>query len=349
MKWISLALLTALAAAAQSPAEKAHALNNQGNSLFEQGNQAAAASAYREAIEIWRSLGSDYAPHLAGTMVNLGIAVASTGDRPASARLYEEALVLHRRYLGDKNYRTVTNMNFLATTWLMVGKPELAEPLLEEALAIERELYPADIQTARTLEAISNCMIRTNRHRQAVPPAEEALAIAIKATGEEHLDTALAYATVAEAQRYAGNNDRALPLFRKSRAIYAKNLGPEHPRVGSLYSQEGLILMQDNKLSLAGESMEKAVEIIRKSCSGCLLELAIAQNNLGILRLKQKRYREADIALTDAVAMREKAEARPSPELADALQSLAIARQNLRLFDDAARLNTRAREILSFR
>ncbi|HEX7424835.1 MAG TPA: hypothetical protein VF311_13255, partial [Terriglobales bacterium] len=82
---------------------------------------------------------------------------------------------------------------------------------------------------------------------------------------------------------------------------------------------------------------------------GCLTELAIAESNLGLLRLQQKRYREANEALTSAVELREKFSAKPGTELADALQSLAIAREKLRLFDDAARLNTRAEMIRAYR
>jgi tetratricopeptide (TPR) repeat protein len=80
-----------------------------------------------------------------------------------------------------------------------------------------------------------------------------------------------------------------------------------------------------------------------------LAELSIAESNLGLLRLQQKRYREADEALTSAVELREKFSAKLGPELADALQTLAIAREKLRLFDDAARLNTRAEMIRGYR
>ena len=65
--------------------------------------------------------------------------------------------------------------------------------------------------------------------------------------------------------------------------------------------------------------------------------------------MKQKRYREADEALTTAVELREKFTANPGPELADVLQNLAIAREKQRLFDDAARLNARGEMIRGYR
>jgi tetratricopeptide (TPR) repeat protein len=353
MYWISIALITfigsVISVAAQTPAQNAQTYNNQGNHLVEKGDSGAAGALYRDAIAIWRSLGPEFEPHLAGSLLNLGVALSGDGKRAEAAKAYEEALVLHRRSLGDKHHRTVSNMNLLASTYLMLGSPERGDALLQEALLIERELFPDDIQKARTLEGISNSLIRAGRPGESLAPAEEALAIAIKAAGEESMDAALAYATVAEAHRAARNPDRALPLFRKSRALYAKSLGPEHPRVASLLSQEGLILMDDGKTSLAEQLMVNAVQLLNKSCPTCVVELSVAQNNLGILRLKQKRYREADEALTASVALREKFEARPGQQLVESLRLLAFAREKQRLFADAVRLTTRANSIVSYR
>ena len=47
--------------------------------------------------------------------------------------------------------------------------------------------------------------------------------------------------------------------------------------------------------------------------------------------------------------LREKFAVKPGPELADALQNLATAREKQRLFEDAARLNARAQMIRGYR
>jgi tetratricopeptide (TPR) repeat protein len=349
MNWISIGLITVMAAAAQTPAEEAQKLNNQGNQLSERLEYRESERLYGEAIAIWRSLGSNFDAHLAGSLLNLGVALSGEGRRIEATKAYEESLALHRRSLGAKHHRTVSNMNLLASSYLMLGNPDRADTLFQEALPIERELYPNDIQTARTLEGISNALIRKGLAKEAVPQAEEGLAIALKAAGEESVDAALAYSNVAETHRCSGHPERALPLFRKARAIYEKTLGPEHPRVASLLSQEGVILMNEGKLSLAEQDMVKAVKLIGKTCPDCIVELAITENNLGLLRLKQKRYREADEALSKAIAFREKFETTPGPLLAESLQGLALAREKQSLHEDAARLNSRAEAIRSYR
>ena len=112
--------------------------------------------------------------------------------------------------------------------------------------------------------------------------------------------------------------------------------------MASILSQEGLILMRDGKFALADQSMTQALKSLKKSCPGCMPELAIAESNLGLLRLRQKRYRDADEAFSAAIELREKFSVSTSPELADVLQSLALVREKEHLPDDAARLNSRA-------
>ena len=143
---------------------------------------------------------------------------------------------------------------------------------------------------------------------------------------------------MAEAHRVA-EPERALPLYR-SRWLYERR--SDRTSGSRPVSQEGLILLQDGKLSLAEQAMVRSVDILRKGCPECVVELAILQSNLGVLRLKQKRYREADEALNTAVELREKF-SKPGPELADVLHLLAFAREKERLFDDAARLNARSK------
>ncbi|MEO8372722.1 MAG: tetratricopeptide repeat protein [Candidatus Solibacter sp.] len=350
MNLLALGLLMSLSAVGQPSAEeKAHSLNVQGNRLAEVGKYAEAQAAYRESLDIWRSMGPGYTGHIAGTLLNYGMALSGDGQRPAAAKILEEALALHRSSLGPNHHRTVSNMNLLASNYLMLGAIGKAETLLTSALRIEREFFPQDIQTARSLEGLSNLLIKENRPAEALPLAEEALTLAIKSTGEDSVDTALAYTSVAEAHRYLGASDRALPLYRKARMLYEKTLGTEHPRVATILSQEGLILMNDGKLNMAEKAMLQCLNALRKSCPACGVEIALAEHNLGLLRLKQKRYAEANEALTAAVELREKFAVQPGPELADALQSLAFAREKLKLFDDAARLNSRAQVIRNYR
>jgi len=350
MNFARLALILAVAVTtASAQLSKALDLNSRGNDASDKGEYEEAAQLYRDAIAIWSASGPTYDAHRAGSLLNLGIVISATGNRPDATKVMEEALALHRKTLGVRSQRTVSNMNLLASNYLMIGQTERADELLKEALPIARELFPKDIQTARALEGICNVLVRRGQADEAIAPAEEALAIAIGAAGGDSLDTALAYSNIAEAHRSSGHSERALPLFRKARWIYQKALGPDHPRVAALMSQEGLVMLEDHKLATAEQLMKDAIGALNRGCPKCSVEMAIAENNLAVLRVEQKRYREADELLTHVVKLRENFTPSPGRELASTLQLLAGVRQKQRLFDDAQRLTNRANMILGYR
>jgi tetratricopeptide (TPR) repeat protein len=350
MKLVSIAILfLAGAQALSAQLAKALELNDRGNRAAEQGRDEEAIGLYRDSLEIWRASGPDYDAHRAGTLMNLGIVISATGNRTEAARVLEEALALHRKVLGPNSHRTLSNINMLVSNYLMVGRVDQADALLHEALPILRESFPKDIQLARTLEGICNVLVRRDRPDEALPYAEEALRVAIAVAGEDSLDSALAYANVAEVHRAAGRGDRSLPLFRKARLLYEKGVGPSHPRVAALLSQEGLILLDEGKVSMAEELMTRAVTMLNESCPKCSVETAIAENNLALVRWQQKRYQEAGQLLSHVLALRERFTQTPGPEMASTLRLLAAVRQKEKRFEDAAQLTKRADMIATFR
>jgi tetratricopeptide (TPR) repeat protein len=351
MRLLPIALLIAsiLAPAATAQLATALELNERGNAASDAGRLDEAIGLFRDSLAIWRAAGPDYDAHRAGTLFNLGIVVSATGNRPDAAKLLEESLALHRKTLGARAHRTLANMNLLASNYLMIGRVEDAEALFREVLTVAREEFPKDIQTARALEGLSNVMVRHGKGEEAAPLSEEALRIALTAGGEESLDAALAYANVAEAQRSIGHPERALPLFRKSRALYEKSLGPDHARVAALMSQEGILMMEEGKLATAEQLMTQALTRLDRSCPKCYVERAIAENNLAALRLRQKRYHDAGELLAHVVSLRENFTAAPGQEMAETLRLLAAVRQKEKRFEDAERLTRRANVILGYR
>ena len=109
------------------------------------------------------------------------------------------------------------------------------------------------------------------------------------------------YQVAAQVHEAAHRPERALPLFRKARAILERLGKTGDPRYASLLSQEGLALMDDGKLVQAESGMKRAVELLRGP-PVAVYELAVAQSNLGLLRLRQKKYAEAEDLLTKALS-----------------------------------------------
>jgi len=350
MKWVRVFGwgIFALSAAWGQP-EQAFHLNDLGLAAAGRADYAEAERLYGEAMSIWKSLGPPYQAHLATTQGNLAETLCLQGKRQEGVKAYEEALAVHRRILGATNLRTLSLMNLLGGAYLMLGEDERAALLFDEALRTERELYPQDLQVARSLAGLGLLRLHAKKPDEALALSEEALRLVLRCADEKSLDVALAYANVGEAHRWLGHTDRALPLFRKAVSIYRSILGPDNPRVASALSQEGLIYMADGKYSMAEKDIVQALATLDKSCPRCTFEKLVVETNLGMLRLRQGKYAEADRILTRVVSTSEQYMARPGSDMATVLETLAEVRQRQHRYDEAARLHRRADLILGYR
>jgi tetratricopeptide (TPR) repeat protein len=350
MNWVKVGVLglAAVVLQGQQP-ETASDLNQRGLAAEAHGKHADAEKFYREAVGMWRDLGPEFEAHLATTNLNLAQSLCSQGKRREGAKVFEEALTLLRKSVGLEHYNTLTALNLLGGTYLMLGDVPSAMALFEEALPVLRESYPDDVQLSRTLGGLAAVRLHEDKPDEALPLAEEALRLALKSAGENSIDAALAYGNIAEIHRNARRPERALPLYRKARSIYERQVGPSHIRVASLLGQEGIILLGEGKLTLAEQNLERSLDMVRTRCPECVLERFVAETNLAILRFRQGKYEDADRLLSSVLALQEQYWAEPGPDLAATLKFLAIVREKEKMYKDAERLNQRASMILGFR
>ncbi len=187
-------------------------------------------------------------------------------------RRTQQSLALFRRSLGVRDGRTLDCMNMVAGMELTLSDYEHAGMVIEEALPIERELFPADERLATTLAELATLRLRTGSAADALAPAEEALALAVKAAGEDSLYTALAYSVVARS--IARPIAPAAPCrCTGAPARFTKSSSArEHPSVASLLAQEGLLLAGEGKLATAAQIMERALAMLEHTCPGCAYE-----------------------------------------------------------------------------
>jgi len=325
MRYFAL-LLFAFSTSGAEP-QAARDLNDRGLAAYARGDYAAAERLYLEAIPQWQALGEAYSAHLAITRMNLGSDLAAQGRRAEALPQLEESLAVLRRTLGVGDRRTLDCINSLAGLELMRDNYERADALLGEALGAERESFPASVTLARTLSETAILRLRQGRIAEALPAAEESLALAAKTAGEDSVEAALAYTAVAEAHRLANRPERALPLYRRARAIYEKRLGPGHPRVASMLGQEAVILAGEGELASAAEELRHALAILDKSCPGCVYERWTLDSDLAQVRILQGKYAEAERLLTEALALCEKAHATAPADAERTRNALAEVRQ----------------------
>jgi len=322
-------------------------LNERGLQAAARGDHAAANRLYQQAIEVWRGMGPDYRAHLGVTEYNLAQSLCAQGRRGEALPILENAVQLLRETVGVRNLNTLTTMNYLASLSLMRGNTAQAEALFREALAVERELYPKNVQLALSLGGLSSILVREDKAVEALPLAEESLSIALATEGEDSLHTALAYANVATVHKWERKYDRALPLYRKSLSIYERLLGPDHPRAAGVLTEIGLIEMQDGNYTLAERDMQHSLNIVERA--GLDFEQWIGESNLGMLRYRQGKYDEAARLLAHSLSMQEEAGIHTGRDMAITLDTLAKVRERQRRFEDAKELRERAVTISSYR
>jgi tetratricopeptide (TPR) repeat protein len=326
---------------------EARDLNDRGLLAGKRGDQAEAEKLYREAMVKWRALGPEFQPHLGITEYNLSQALCAQGRRKEARPVLEEALALLRGSLGVRHLNTLSVMNYLGTLRLMLGDADGAEALFREALPIERDLYPKDEQLMLSLGGLSSILIRQRRLDEALPMAEESLALALATSGEISLQAALAYANVAAVHKWAQRYDRALPLYRKSLSIYERLVGPEHPRTASILGEIGLIEMEDHNYTLAERDMLRSLDIAQRS-PGWAFEEWVGESNLGTLRFHEGKYDDAARRLTRSIKLQEDAGVHGGSDMVLTLETLAKVREKQRRYDDARQLRDRAVTMSSF-
>jgi tetratricopeptide (TPR) repeat protein len=300
-RWLLILFILFATLANADPQQDPQAFNQRGLEAAGRRDYVEAEKNYQQATEMYRALGPQFEAHLSIELFNLAQSVCGQGRWREAVPLFEESLALSQSTLGPKHLRTIADMNALANVTMMLGDAPRAKALLKEAAAIARANYPADLQLARTLAALSVLSLRAGNCDEALPFADEALSIALRVEGGEGPESATMYQNVAQVHQAAHRIELALPLFRKARAILERLGKTNDPKYASLLSQEGLALMDDGKLGLAESGMRRAIELLSKP-PVAVLELAVAQNNLGLLRIQQKKYAEADELLTKALS-----------------------------------------------
>ena len=171
---------------------------------------------------------------------------------------------------GDR-YRTENQMLSLLCNqyglWLYYQeRHEMAEPLMQQALAIDEKSFGADHPAvARDLNNLAVLLQATNRLAEAEPLMRRALAIDEKSLGVDHPNVAIRLNNLALLLKDTNRLAEAEPLMRRTLAIDEKSFGADHPRVATDLNNVAQLLQDTNRLAEAEPLMRRALAIDEKS------------------------------------------------------------------------------------
>jgi hypothetical protein len=231
--------------------------------------------------------------------------------------------------IGPDHPGTLSAMYQLGDVYVRAGQPDKAELLLERALARYRvKVGDGHADTVATLAALGDACAKAGKLDKALPLLEEALAKTEAKMGPDHQDTLLAMNGLAALYLARGECGRAGPLFARAVEGYERKFGAGHPDTLAVKRDAELA----RQLRAAGDAYQQALGAkgaddpaalsARQAFAAALREGGLAggaahhfqavldarrrlagadhpdtlacQIELGVTRLAQKRYAEAE-------------------------------------------------------
>jgi tetratricopeptide (TPR) repeat protein len=144
------------------------------------------------------------------------------------------------------------------------GRYAEAEQWLREAVKEAEAVKPQALRLARSLNDLGVIYYAQDKHAEAVPLYERALAIQEKILGREHPLVALTLYNLAALYHAQGKYYKAEPLYERSLAIREKTLGPEHPDVMTSLSGLAAVYHRRGKDAEAAEAEARVKAIAAK-------------------------------------------------------------------------------------
>jgi tetratricopeptide (TPR) repeat protein len=194
-------------------------------------------------------------------------------------------------------------MNNLAGAYQAAGKLDLALPLLEETLKLQKAKLGAEHPlTLVTMNNLATLYWRQKRLDRSIPLFEETLRLREKKQGRQHPETLNTLANLGVNYRDAGRLAEAIPLLEEAYAASKK-----HPRLrwiaASLLDAYG----KDGRPTAAAKGLvSEMLADARKRLPPDSPPLAGELARLGLALLQVKAFPEAEPLLCECLAIREK-------------------------------------------
>ncbi|MBR5704441.1 MAG: CHAT domain-containing protein, partial [Deltaproteobacteria bacterium] len=176
---------------------------------------------------------------------------------------YAKALTLLQQALEavpENSNDRATVLGNLAQLHYVLGRDDLAEPLLQEALRIREENLPENHpDLTYALNNLAVLYESRAEHSKAEPLLRKAWAIWEK--GREHPDMASVLSNLAAVCESQKQYDEAQSLLQRALEIQEKTLVPEHPDIASSLSALAMLHMKKGQRTQAEQLYQQALPI----------------------------------------------------------------------------------------
>lgn len=232
-------------------------------------------------------------------------------------------------------------LGVMGTAYRQLGLYRDARPLLEQAVALERQTLGADSpRVARSHYTLAGLLRRVGEFDAARGHYQEALAIRER-LGEPD-DLAVSLTGLANLEYDRNRLPEAVTLYRRALALTAATVGDDSPRYASHLSGLALAQWRLGEIDSARVKLERVVEIQRRALAPDDLDLAWSLSTLSRLYLDGIDMPRARELATEALAVQERALGPDHTDVAETLDTLANLHRMDGRYDVALAMHTRA-------
>ncbi len=245
---------------------------------------------------------------LATNYFNLAEAQRGDGKEPTKASYnYDEALRLYLKHHGklhDSVARVLTGQARIAQE--KFNQFDRAQALLTEALGIYRSLYGNNHnEVGSTLSDLAILAIWNDELPLAEAYQLEALEIYKRLRAPGHPDHATAMGALGQIYLMRGKLALAEPLINDSIALQAQAFGQRSQRVAEMLETKARLREHQGRYEEAVDLVTQSVALMRELKRASDVMVGYSEDSLGNLKIKLRRYAEAEAHAATALAIYE--------------------------------------------
>jgi tetratricopeptide (TPR) repeat protein len=333
------ALATRRSQSQEDPLLLSNSLSHLGDLLTRQAQLDAAEQVYREAIRIESLRPNDPVSRvqLANSLYGFGVLLARQGGYADAQKNLREALARQQALYGAVHPDIARTLKDLAQAVVDGGDPNAALPLMQSAVAMQRQLRGNEPHPDLA-EAINDLALLyevRGDYDESEKFYRESIAMKRRLYGDQHPEIASTLENLASALHDKGDLERAEPLYRQSLAMWRALLGETHPEVAMALHNLASLQYDRGATRQALATQREALAIFRNVYPHDHPTVAIVLNVIGFWLTLSGDYDEADRDIREALAMRRRLLGERHPSVASSEIGLATLQVAQRHYPEA--------------
>ena len=223
-------------------------------------------------------------PEVARSQVNLGELLGMQSELEAAAELYQQAVGILRNE-EEPGADLAESLVGLAGIRELQGNYEIAEEILREAIAIQRQSLGAEnLTVARSLDDLGIVKWDQGEYEAAEPLMRQSLAMRRKVVpGGVHPEIVNGLNNLAVFLHDTGEYDEPEALFRESLAMNRRLVGDSHPDVAMILNNLAIVQHDNGDYADAEDNFREALSMRRALLGQQHPLLGQSLNNLAFL------------------------------------------------------------------